>query len=126
MNFSRIVIEDLPKDVQKWAGILINPLNNLITNLKTVFSKGISVNEHMRGSIQTVEASSGTATFSYSGKTSPRVIIVGNFQDRTDSSWTPTGGISCSFSYNGSQIRAAFYGLDNTHSYNLTLLILED
>jgi hypothetical protein len=126
MNFSRIIIEDLPKEVQKWASVLVLPLNSMITTLKTVLSKGLTINEHFRGAIQAVSITANTATFNYAGKTTPKVIIVGNFQDRTDPSWTPTGGISNTFTYNGSQIKITFYGLTFTHSYYATLLILED
>ena len=126
MNFPKIILETLPSDVQKWIGPVVTPVNTLITNIKQIFSKGMSVNENMMGAIQNVRVTANTATFAYKGSKPPKAILIGAFYDLTASSWAPTGGISTRWSFSGSQVAITFYGLDSTHIYQITLVILED
>jgi hypothetical protein len=126
MNFPKITIENLPKEVQKWIGAIIDPVNTLVTNVKASLEKGVTVNENMRGSIKTVEVIGNSAGFPYTGKSVPKVMLVGGYMDVTSTAWTPTGGISCSFVYRNQDLLVTFYGLDATHTYKVNLLILED
>ena len=125
MNFPKVTIENLPKEVQKWISAIIDPVNTLVGNVQAALQKGLTVKENMRGDIKTVEVIGNFAAFPYSGKV-PKVLLIGGYLDVTDSAWTPTGGLFCTFSYGKNQdLNVTFYGLDATHKYKVNILILE-
>jgi hypothetical protein len=127
MNFPKVTIENIPKEIQKWIGAIIDPVNTLVSNVKACLEKGLTVSDNMRGDIKTVEVINNFAAFPYAGKTVPKVILVGGYLDVTVDSWTPTAGIFCTFIYGKNQdLNVTFYGLNSAHKYKVNLLILEN
>lgn len=126
-SFTRIIMEDLPTEVQKWVDKLVNPINSFMLTIRTGLNKNLTINENLSGAIKTVLVINGAVSFRYTSSRKPTALLVGKWYNKTDNTWTPTTGIDVSWSYNGiDTITATFYGLENTNDYNITLVILDD
>lgn len=123
--FTRIIFEDFSKEVQSWIGKLVEPINSFMLTMRNGLNKGITVNDNMAGAVKSLSVSGNSIRFAYDGI--PKAVILGSWQDVTLSSWTPpTGGISLSWIYGDGNITCTFYGTNSAHTYNITLLILND
>jgi hypothetical protein len=123
----RIITEDLPNEVTKWVGKLVDPLNNFMLTMRNGLNKGITVNDNMAGSIKTYTVIGNSLTFEYKSSRRPSVVLLGGWVDLTINTWTPTTlpGI-CKWDYANEKLNCTFLGLDSTHRYLITLLILDD
>ena len=132
-SFTRLVVEDFPSEVQKWIDKLVTPLNSFMLSVRTGMDKNLTVNENLSGAIQslTVSSSDGSTmstSIRYVSSRNPKVVILGYWRNKTDSSWVPANdGISLKWSYDGkSKLSLTFYGLNAAHTYSINLLILDD
>jgi hypothetical protein len=123
-SYTRIIIENFDKEVQKWIGKLVDPLNNFMLTMKNGLNKGITVNDNLSGLIKTFTVSNNSVSFSYSSSRRPQVVLIGSVVC-LDSGWVPSPW-SHTWSYADGAITCTFYGLDNTKDYSITLVVLDD
>lgn len=123
----RIITEDLPSEVTKWVGKLVEPLNNFMLTMRNGLNKGVTVNDNMSGSVKSYSVTGNTLTFEYKSARAPKIVLLGGWVDLTTPTWTPTTlpGI-CKWSYANERVECTFLGLESTHRYSITLLILDD
>jgi len=78
----RFYLDDFPEQ-KLWIGNLISPLNNFIENVIQALDAGLTINENTTSSIvdvyiDRVPSESSPIYVKWSGKVSPRSVIVGN------------------------------------------------
>ncbi len=122
-SISRIVVDQLPKDVQKWIGLVVDPLNSFMLTIKNGLNKGITINDNLSGAVKTVTVSGNSVEFTYESSRAPKAVIVGNVV--CTSSWTPVAW-SHTWNYSTGIINCTFYGLDSTKKYQVTFVIFDD
>ena len=126
-SFSRLVIEDMPKDVRGWIDKLLSPLNSFMLNIRSGLNKNITINDNLSGAIKGFNVSGGSTSLRYTSSRPPKAVMLGSWRDLTDSTWTPSNGIALSWTYDGkSELSVTFYGMHATDNYYVTLLILDD
>ena len=129
-TITRILVEDMPSAVQDWIGKIAEPLNNFMRTLKTGLDKDVTVNDNLSGAIKTVRIPANnplTIKFVYTSKRPPKVVLVGNWVDRTGTT-TLTTGVYAEWSFDGRNVITihSVTGLTVTHTYDVTFLILDD
>jgi hypothetical protein len=126
-SFTRIVLEDFSKDLQRWLPKLIDPLNNFMLTIRNGLNKGLTINDNMSGAVQTTTLKGdSSAAFSYSTGRQPKAVILGGWSDLTDPSWTPSSGLAVQWTYGEGTITVRVHGLNAAHKYSINLVIFDD
>lgn len=125
-QIARIIVEDLPSNIQDWITKVTNPINSFMLSIKNGLNKGITVNDNLSGAIKTLEVSNNAIKFSYISNRPPKIVCVGGWIDRTDTTWTPSTGVCVDWEYADNEISCTFYGLNTAHKYYVNLIILDD
>ncbi len=125
-QYSRIAIEELPKEVQKWISLITDPVNSFMLTVKNGLNNGLTVTDNRAGGIKTASVVNGASEFSYKASTQPKAVTIGRVTDLTVSGEHPANGIGLVWSYTGSTIKCTFYGLTVGHTYDITLVIFDN
>lgn len=67
----RIVAEDFPSDVQKWAGKLLQPLNLFLESVTTALNNNLRFGENFDGVVKSLDVSSFPASFKWTRTAKP-------------------------------------------------------
>lgn len=125
----RLIKEDFNTKDQDLIGKLSSVFNPAIDQISRVLNKGLSINDLNTQTKQiniTVDVNgipTNTTTFAstLSGKCS--MVIVGKVQNLTNSTTYPSGGVTISFSLDGTQVVINHVtGLNSTDQWQLTLV----
>ncbi len=130
--FTRILKEDLGKDVPPYIDKLIYQLNLMTDFLKTAFAKGITIQDNLVNPIRTLQLTStgvpATDTVSFSvtvpSGSQPKGVSILNCIDLSGS--VVGAAVTCEMLpglQNGNVVIRAIYGLTSGHSYSLTFLV---
>ncbi len=103
-QYSRIAIEELPKEVQKWISLITDPVNSFMLTVKNGLNNGLTVTDNMAGGIKTVSVVGGVAEFSYKSFSQPQAVIVGNIVDVSSPSYTPLSKSQIVFTADASDV----------------------
>jgi hypothetical protein len=125
-SFTRIILEDLSKEARKLIGPLVGPLNNFMLTIKNGLDKGITINDNLSGALKVVDVANNKVNFTYPSSRLPKAVILGGWTNTSDTSWTPSSGVSISWYYSQQSIYVTFYGLNATDKYNVSLVIFDD
>jgi len=130
--FTRILKEDLGKDVPAYIDKLIYQLNLMTDFLRTAFAKSITIQDNLINPIRTIQlTSTGTPA---TDTTSFSVTLPAGYQPKgvsilncIDTSGSLVGAaVTCEMLpglQNGNVVIRAFYGLTSGHTYSITLLV---
>lgn len=131
-QFTRILKEDLGKDVPDWTDKLTYQINLMADYLKVAFANGITVQDNLQNPRRTLQIKAGatpasnTVSFlvSLPAGYQPQGVQVLNCIDNSGSVvgaavWAEMQpGLQ-----NGSVVIRAIYGLTSAHSYNITFQV---
>lgn len=130
--FTRILKEDLGKDVPPWVDKLIYQLNLIVDYLKTAFANQITFQANLQNPIKTLQLTSGatpvsnTVSFLVTLPAGYQPIGV-NILNCIDLSGAVVGSAVWAEMQpglqNGNVVIRAIYGLTSGHSYQLTFLV---
>lgn len=131
--FSRVLNEDLGKDVPKWADRIIYQLNLITDYLKTAFAKNITIQDNLLNPITTQQLVAtgvpATDTIAFLVTLPPGYQPKGvQILNCIDNSGSIVGNaVTCEMlpglTPDGNVVLRAIYGLTAGHSYTLTLLV---
>lgn len=130
--FTRILKEDLGKDVPPWTDKLTYQINLMADYLKTAFAKSITIQDNLMNPIKslqiTAKATPAANTVSFlvtlPAGYQPQGVQILNCIDLSgvvvgNAVWAEMlPGLQ-----NGNVVVRAIYGLTNAHTYNLTFLV---
>jgi len=128
-NVKRILKEQLPSDVQKWADQFLIPLNNAISQITNALGNQLTITDNMLGAVKifTLKTSDFPYTFSHALNIRPKILFIGQIQDAssTPAIFTVAPVVQWQASSTGSSIVIqTITGLDPAKSYNVTLVLL--
>lgn len=129
-QLTRVTVEDFPKDVQKWIGKLVEPVNTFMEEVNAAFTRQININQNFAGRILTITVTVESSAFveqklSYPRK--PKAILIGDIKDETNHAPALSGALTPLWEYTqAGQIKIKdIAGLTTDGIYQITLLILE-
>ena len=125
-SFTRIILEDLSKEAQKLVGPIVAPLNSFMLSIRNGLDKGLTINDNLSGALKIVTVNNNVVNFSYPSTRLPKAVMLGGWTNTSDSTWTPTTGISLSWYYSQQSVYVTFYGLNTADKYSVSLVIFDD
>jgi hypothetical protein len=127
----RLLVEDF-LDQKSWISKLFTPINNFMESVQTIFSRGITINDNMAGSVQSVVFNSRPTVavpmpLKWDLNVKPTAVIVGNVQRKDLADWfcTYTVGVQWKWDVNQGLRLTNISGLapSVTDQYIITLVI---
>lgn len=99
---SRLVTEDFA-DQKSWIGKLLQPVNQFMESVFAALNQGLTIKDNTTGDILTAELD-GTLPLklSWSGKSKPTVVLVGDIYRSDGSTVTLTAAVGIKWSFNQS------------------------
>jgi hypothetical protein len=130
--FTRVLKEDLGKNVPDWTNRILYQMNLITDYLKIAFSNGITIQDNLINplSIQTITSTGSPATDTLSFSVTlpsgyqPKGAIIINCIDNSGS--IVGNAVTCEMApglQNGAVNIRAIYGLTSGHSYTITFLV---